>query len=174
MLGTPPFCTEVSTGILQEVFTPITFDLLLWYPNTFCMSPLLGYPSPPLYDPDDGGDESTASSWVSVIVHFVQHSTRPWRCSGLCHPDCLSNFRKGRLFGVELGKGCGWCNELSAGGQLFLPTTITVSVTEVLVDFLFWACQGPTPNPKGSAIKVVHFWALSAPSPVPLSGMEGD
>lgn len=136
----------VNIGILQEVLTCITLDLLFWYPNTFCISPLLGYPSPPPYNPDGGGEESTASSWVSMIVHFVQPSSlallgpgaaRPWCCSGLRHPDCLSNFCKGSLFGVELGEGCGWCNELSARGQLFFPTTITVSVTELLVDFLF-------------------------------------
>ncbi len=85
-----------------------------------------------------------------MFVDFVWHPTRPWGCTGPLSSDCFPDFCQGGLFGVELSGGCRWCNKLFAGGQIFLPPVVAVSVTEVLADFFYRAYKGPT-----SALAVV-------------------
>lgn len=121
----------------------VTHVPLLQYPETFYVTPLLGYPSPAPYDPDHSPQPLKESR--AMLVYFVLHSTRPWRGTGPCCSDCLPNLCKGGLFDVELSGGCGWCDQLSAGGQHFLPKVVAVSVTEVSVDYLIRTYEDPTP-----------------------------
>lgn len=47
--------------------------LLLQYPDTFCMPPLLGYPYPPPYNPDDPPKPLQGSRAVFVLVCMAHH-----------------------------------------------------------------------------------------------------